>query len=73
MCELRSRLAQRLLIDRPDGRAADSAPAIWRRPPCRASTRSRVYFAGYLPALVLATWCPLTVLGWVARSTRSRE
>ncbi len=65
MAELRIRLAQRLLIDRP-GRAGAERTGELAAASVQGVDALESYFAGYLPSLVLATVVPVTVLAWLA-------
>jgi thiol reductant ABC exporter CydD subunit len=65
MAELRIRLAQRLLIDRP-GRAPLERTGELAAASVQGVDALESYFAGYLPSLVLASAVPVSVLAWLA-------
>jgi ABC-type transport system involved in cytochrome bd biosynthesis fused ATPase/permease subunit len=64
MTELRMRLAQRLLIDRP-GRSPVERTGELAAASVQGVDSLESYFAGYLPSLVLATAVPVAVLVWL--------
>ncbi len=64
MSELRMRLAQRLLIDRP-GRSPLERTGELAAASVQGVDSLESYFAGYLPSLMLATAVPVAVLAWL--------
>jgi thiol reductant ABC exporter CydD subunit len=65
LAELRLRVAQRLLIIRP-GRAVGERTGELAAAAVQGVDGLEAYFAGYLPALMLAVTVPVAVLIWVA-------
>ncbi|MGO9901391.1 MAG: thiol reductant ABC exporter subunit CydD [Solirubrobacteraceae bacterium] len=64
MAELRIRLAQRLLVDRP-GRSPSERTGELAAASVQGVDALESYFAGYLPSLVLASAVPVAVLAWL--------
>ncbi|MHB8696065.1 MAG: thiol reductant ABC exporter subunit CydD, partial [Solirubrobacteraceae bacterium] len=64
MSELRGRLARRLLIERP-GRGSDERTGELAAAAVQGVDSLEGYFAGYLPAFVMATAVPIAALAWV--------
>jgi ATP-binding cassette, subfamily C, bacterial CydD len=62
--ELRARLAQRLLIERP-GRMPGERTGELAGAAVQGVDSLEAYFAGYLPAFVLASAAPIAVLIWI--------
>ncbi len=64
MSELRGRLAQRLLLERPERRPATGRTGELANTAVQGVDALESYFAGYLPQLVLAVVVPLAVIAW---------
>jgi len=64
LTELRRRLVQRLLLDRP-GLARGERTGELVAAAVQGVDGLEAYFAGYLPALILAVAVPVAVLAWV--------
>jgi len=66
MSQLRGRLAHQLLILRPGGLGSGTRTGELAAAAVQGVDALEVYFAGYLPQLILATLVPLAVLAWTA-------
>jgi thiol reductant ABC exporter CydD subunit len=64
MSELRGRLARRMLVERP-GRAPAERTGELAASAVQGVDSLECYFAGYLPAMMLASFVPVAVLVWV--------